>query len=74
MPSPDDAPTRRIVELIATGAARSRTEIATALGVAPSTVGIRVQSLLDAGILREAGEGTSRGGRRPRVQIGRAHV
>ena len=67
MPSPDDAPTRRIVELIATGAARSRTEIATALGVAPSTVGIRVQSLLDAGILREAGEGTSRGGRRPRV-------
>ncbi|MDR2998848.1 MAG: ROK family transcriptional regulator [Microbacterium sp.] len=67
MPPSDDTFGRRIVELIAVGGARSRSELATQLGVAPSTVGMRVQSLLDAGILREAGDGTSRGGRRPRV-------
>lgn len=37
------------------------------LGLAPSTVSARVQSLIDAGVLVEAGEGASRGGRRPRV-------
>ena len=63
----DDPHTRRILDLVARGEARSRSELAAALGVAASTVGLRVQSLLDAGVLREAGDGTSRGGRRPRV-------
>ena len=71
---PDTSPTavedphsRRILDLVARGEARSRSELATSLGVAASTVGIKVQSLLDAGVLQEAGDGTSRGGRRPRV-------
>ncbi|WP_193598716.1 ROK family transcriptional regulator [Microbacterium sp. YJN-G] len=62
---PDDA--RRILDLVASGQARSRTQLATQLGLAASTVGLRVQSLLDAGLLQEAGEGSSRGGRRPRM-------
>lgn len=64
---PDDAQSRRIIELIARGEADSRSELAAHLGVAASTVGLRVQSLLDAGIIEEAGDGASRGGRRPRV-------
>jgi predicted NBD/HSP70 family sugar kinase len=63
----EDAQTRRILELVARGEARSRSELAESLGVAASTVGLRVQGLLDAGLLQEAGAGTSRGGRRPRV-------
>jgi len=67
MPSsaPDD--TRRILDLVASGRARSRSQLADQLGVAASTVGLRVQALLDSGMLTEAGEGTSRGGRRPRI-------
>lgn len=63
----DDAHARRILDLVARGQARSRSELAAALGVAASTVGLKVQALLDAGVLQEAGDGTSRGGRRPRV-------
>ncbi|WP_149085142.1 MULTISPECIES: ROK family transcriptional regulator [Microbacterium] len=63
----DDPHTRRILDFVARGQARSRSELASALGVAASTVGLRVQALLDAGVLEEAGAGTSRGGRRPRV-------
>ncbi|MFD6817876.1 ROK family protein [Microbacterium sp. NPDC060132] len=63
----DDPHTRRILDLVARGQARSRSELAAAMGVAASTVGLRVQALLDAGVLQEAGAGTSRGGRRPRV-------
>ncbi|WP_431807178.1 ROK family protein [Microbacterium paraoxydans] len=63
----DDPHTRRILDLVARGQARSRSELAATLGVAASTVGLRVQALLDAGVLQEAGAGTSRGGRRPRV-------
>ena len=70
-PTPDraaeDAAVRQILDLVARGDARSRSELAAALGVAPSTVGLRVQRLLDAGLLEEAGDGASRGGRRPRV-------
>ncbi|UNK69473.1 ROK family transcriptional regulator [Microbacterium sp. H1-D42] len=58
---------RQILDLIARGEAHSRKELATHLGIAPSTVGLRVQTLLDAGLLQEAGDGASRGGRRPRV-------
>ncbi|BDZ38518.1 ROK family transcriptional regulator [Microbacterium suwonense] len=67
MSNTEDTSIRRIVELVATGEARSRSELATLLGLAPSTMGTRVQQLLDSGVLREAGDGDSRGGRRPRV-------
>ncbi|MFD5225250.1 ROK family protein [Microbacterium sp. NPDC058342] len=59
--------TRIILDLVASGRARSRSQLADLLGLAASTVGLRVQSLLDAGLLEEAGEGSSRGGRRPRM-------
>lgn len=63
---------RHVFNLVASDTARSRVEIANALRLAPSTVGLRVQSLLDAGYLREVGDGVSRGGRRPRL-LGVAH-
>ncbi|MFJ2552415.1 ROK family transcriptional regulator [Microbacterium sp. NPDC087591] len=63
----EDPHSRRILDLVARGEARSRSELAARLGVAASTVGLRVQTLLDAGVLEEAGAGTSSGGRRPRV-------
>ncbi len=66
-PASDDTVSRRILDLVARGEARSRSELATVLGLAASTVGLRVQALLDAGLLCERGEGTSRGGRRPRL-------
>lgn len=58
---------RRIVQLVARGEATSRSELAEVLGIAPSTVGIAVQDLVDAGLLGETGSGPSRGGRRPRA-------
>jgi predicted NBD/HSP70 family sugar kinase len=58
---------RRIVELIARGTAISRSEIAKKLGLAPSTVSLRVQELVDIGVVHEDGVGQSRGGRRPRL-------
>ncbi|MEV4311101.1 ROK family transcriptional regulator [Actinocrispum sp. NPDC049592] len=61
------APTAEILRLVSTGAASSRTDLARLLGLARSTVSVRVQELLDAGLLAETGEGPSRGGRRPRV-------
>lgn len=66
-PTADEELSRRIIDLIARGQARSRSELASALGLAPSTVSLRVQSLIDAGLVDERGEGTSRGGRRPRL-------
>lgn len=57
---------RLIVELIARGEATSRSDLARSLGIAPSTVSLRVQDLVDTGILREDGQGQSSGGRRPR--------
>ena len=63
----DDLINRRIIELVSGGEARSRTDLAAALGLAPSTVGLRVQSLIDAHVIRERGEGSSRGGRKPRL-------
>lgn len=62
-----DDVSRQIVDLISRGEARSRSQLATHLAMAPSTIGIKVQSLVDAEILRERGEGVSRGGRRPRL-------
>lgn len=64
---PTDAHSRRILEMVARGEAVSRSGLATTLGIAASTVGLKVQSLLDAGLLREDGITTSRGGRPARV-------
>ncbi|MDT0142987.1 ROK family transcriptional regulator [Microbacterium sp. PRC9] len=63
----DEDLSRRIIDLIARGRASSRSELAAALGLAPSTVSLRVQTLIDAGLVTERGDGTSRGGRRPRL-------
>lgn len=57
----------RILRLVATGAASSRAELVEALGQAASTVSAQVQELLRRGLLSEAGEGRSTGGRRPRL-------
>ena len=62
-----EASAARVVELVATGRATSRNELSTGLGLPPSTVNLRVQALLAAGVLVEQGEGRSHGGRRPRL-------
>ncbi|GAT72914.1 ROK family transcriptional regulator [Microbacterium hydrocarbonoxydans] len=67
MSSESDATTRRILDLISSGRARSRRVLAEELRLAPSTVGTRVQTLIDAGIVEEIGDGASSGGRRPRL-------
>lgn len=56
-----------ILDLVRTGRAASRADIARHTGLSPSTVAQRVDGLLAAGFLREAGEGVSHGGRRPRA-------
>lgn len=61
-----DAQARHIVDLIARGESLSRSDLARALNLAPSTVSLRVQELLDAGILQESGQVASNGGRRAR--------
>jgi predicted NBD/HSP70 family sugar kinase len=60
---------QRVFSLIASGQAVSRSEIARALDIAPSTAALRVQELIDAGLVREDGEGHSTGGRKPRRLI-----
>ena len=64
---PADAHSRRILELVARGEAVSRSRLASSLGIAASTVGLKVQTLLEAGLLREDGIATSRAGRPARV-------
>lgn len=59
--------TRLIVELIEHGEAASRSEISRILGLAPSTVSLRVSELERAGVLVEEGVGASSGGRKPRI-------
>src|SRR5882757_297547 len=62
-----EASAARVVELVAAGRATARNELAAGLGLPPSTVNLRVQALLAAGVLVERGEGRSHGGRRPRL-------
>jgi len=57
----------RVVGLIASGRATSRIAISRALGIAPSTASLRVQGLIDAGLLVESGDGRSTGGRRAKT-------
>lgn len=56
---------QHILHLVSSGAATSRADLVRELGLAPSTVSLRVQELVAAGVLTESGEGASRGGRRP---------
>jgi predicted NBD/HSP70 family sugar kinase len=56
-----------VLALIRSGVAQTRAELARVTGLAPSTVSTRVDELISGGILEEAGDGRSTGGRRPRV-------
>ncbi|GGV39587.1 transcriptional regulator [Actinomadura cremea] len=70
--SRDDGPAG-LLRLVATGQAESRAELARLSGLAASSVSLRVEQLLDAGLFAEEGAGASRGGRRPRrLRLARA--
>lgn len=55
-----------VFRLIRGGHAQSRSTLARAAGLAPSTAGLRVDTLLQLGLLKEDGEKESEGGRRAR--------
>ncbi|MBF9072699.1 ROK family transcriptional regulator [Streptacidiphilus fuscans] len=57
----------RILELIASGQATSRTELAELLGAAPSTISLTVSQLVDRGLVTEQGTRSSTGGRPRKV-------
>lgn len=61
-----DSSSGGILNLIRSGACSSRADIARSTGLSPTTVAARVEALIASGYLREAGDGDSRGGRRPR--------
>ncbi|WP_432571320.1 ROK family transcriptional regulator [Kineococcus sp. SYSU DK005] len=63
----DGALTARLLTLVSSGRATSRSELARELGVAASTISARVQDLIEADVVQEVGSGPSRGGRRPRL-------
>ncbi|MEW2547295.1 ROK family transcriptional regulator [Streptomyces sp. NPDC047002] len=63
----DSASTKDILRMVSSGAASSRADLVRELGLAASTVSLRVHELVAAGLLTESGEGASRGGRRPRL-------
>ncbi|MCW4385260.1 ROK family protein [Salinibacterium sp. SYSU T00001] len=65
-PSPALGSPGGILSFVRSGRATSRAEIARATRLSPTTVAAKVQLLIDAGYLREAGDGASQGGRRPR--------
>ncbi|MGO1768877.1 MAG: ROK family protein [Microbacterium sp.] len=56
-----------LVRLVREGAATTRSALARATGLATSTASIRVDTLLEHGVLVEAGDDASRGGRRARL-------
>ncbi|KAM9863199.1 N-acetylmannosamine kinase [Leucobacter sp. BZR 635] len=62
-----DPQLREILNLIRIKGSVSRTDIARTLGIAPSTAALRVTELESTGLIEEFGEGTSSGGRRPRL-------
>lgn len=55
-----------VLRLIRTGDTASRSTIARSTGLAPSTVGLRVDTLVELGLVHEVGAEGSRGGRRAR--------
>jgi predicted NBD/HSP70 family sugar kinase len=65
--------TGRVLELVASGQATSRTELARQLGAAASTVSIAVAQLIAHGLLADAGvQSTAYGRPRKTLRIGRA--
>ncbi|WZH38063.1 MAG: ROK family protein [Microbacterium enclense] len=65
-PYPHLTSTGGVFSLIRDGLARSRSDLSRLTGLAPSTITLRVDELLGLGVVEEAGETASRGGRRPR--------
>lgn len=63
---PQETGPAALVRLVATGQAESRAELARLSGLAASSVSLRVEQLIEAGLFAEEGAGASRGGRRPR--------
>ncbi|HEY8478530.1 MAG TPA: ROK family protein [Spirillospora sp.] len=61
----DDGPAA-LLRLVASGRAESRADLARVSGLAASSVSLRVEQLIEAGLFAEEGAGASRGGRRPR--------
>ncbi|MCX4697115.1 ROK family transcriptional regulator [Streptomyces sp. NBC_01373] len=59
--------TERVLELLASGQATTRTELATLLGAAPSTVSFAVGQLMTHGLVAEVGTLSSTGGRPRKV-------
>jgi predicted NBD/HSP70 family sugar kinase len=57
----------RILELLASGRAATRTELGELLGAAPSTVSLTVGQLMDRGLVAEEGTVSSAGGRPRKV-------
>ena len=57
----------RVLELIASGQATSRTELAELLGTAPSTISLAVSQLVGRGMVAEEGTRSSTGGRPRKV-------
>ncbi|MFF4252555.1 ROK family protein [Streptomyces sp. NPDC001663] len=57
----------RVLELLASGQATTRTEIAALLGAAPSTISFTVGQLLEHGLVAEEGTVSSAGGRPRKV-------
>lgn len=56
-----------VLHLIRTGVAQTRADLAKHTGLAPSTVGLRVDALQRLGLVAEGGDADSTGGRRARV-------
>jgi predicted NBD/HSP70 family sugar kinase len=67
MPEKSSALTARILELLASGQAATRTELAELLGAAPSTISFAVGKLVDYGLVAEEGTRNSTGGRPRKV-------
>lgn len=63
--SAGDTGANSIFQLLRDGEPRTRAELATATGLARSTIGIRLDSLLDLGLISPIGDGVSSGGRPP---------
>ncbi len=58
---------QQIISLVAHGTATSRAELAKKMGLAPSTISLRIAELTELGVLVEDGTGISKGGRKPRL-------
>jgi predicted NBD/HSP70 family sugar kinase len=56
-----------MLHLIRESGTLSRSDLARKSGLAPSSVSARVEELLSSGLIEEAGDGISTGGRRPRM-------